>query len=244
MAHLVIAQMTDVQAQHPGLELSLSPSDEFVVSGPVGFCVTHDGSTIEDRYDIEIRVHDEYPSWPPSVWEIGGKISDDYGHFMEAGNLCLGAPVEVRRRFAHNPTLFAFINDLVIPYLFTHAYSVEHGEPPYGELNHGTLGLLEYYMDHFGTRIIPTLKLLKCLADNFAPPLASCPCGSGRKLQDCHEPKLDELRPHYWPELFEKELREMIEMARMAEIDLPERDVMPKRMWQKREQRRRRKRKK
>ena len=233
----MIAQMADAQAQHPGLELTLAPSGELLVRGSVGFCIDHDGHTIEDTYEIELHIPDDYTDSPPSVFETGGKVPEDFEHFMEAGNLCLAAPVEIRRRFAQHKTLLSFIDDQVIPYLFNYSYKRDYGSLPFGELHHSSLGLLEFYMKHFGTKIMATLKLLKCLADNFAPPLGSCPCGSGRKLQDCHGPKLEELRPHYRPEWFEDELRDMIEMARNADISLPERDVMPYRMWKQREKR-------
>lgn len=239
---IVIAQMAHVQDQHPGLELILEPGGELMVRGPVGFRIDHDGHTVEDSYDIELRIPDDYPDSPPAAYEVGGRITEAYEHFMQAGNFCLGAPVEVRRRFARDRTLAGFINDQVIPFLFRHSYLETHRTPPFGELDHGSIGLLDYYMRHFNTGVVNTLKLLKCLADNFAPPLGPCPCGSGQKLQDCHGPKLDELRPHYWPEMFEHELREMIEMARKADIDLPERDVLPARMWKRRQKRQRNKR--
>ena len=63
----------------------------------------------------------------------------------------------------------------------------------------------------------------------------ACPCEGGRKLRDCHGPKLAELRPHLPPKQFETELREMIKLARAGGIRLPERKIMPKRMWKRRE---------
>ncbi len=95
-------------------------------------------------------------------------------------------------------------------------------------------------MDQFGTDFVTTLKLLKLLADNFAPPAGPCPCGSDRKLRDCHGPKLDELRSHYRPELFEAELLGLIKVAQIAKVRLPESRVMPKRMWKQKQRRRKR----
>ena len=71
--------------------------------------------------------------------------------------------------------------------------------------------------------------------DDSAPPLMACPCEEGRKLRDCHGPKLAELRPHLPPKQFETELREMIQLARAGGIRLPERKIMLKRMWKCRE---------
>lgn len=238
----VISQMSHVQVQHPGLELILAPEGDLVVRGPIGFRIDHDGHTVEDSYDIELHIPGDYPNSPPYAYEKGGRITEEYEHFMKAGNLCLGAPVEVRRRFAKNRTLASFIEDQVIPFLFRYSYLEAHGEPPFDDLDHGSVGLLDYYMDFFDTSVLTAMKLLKMLADDFAPPLGPCPCGSRQRLQDCHGPRLDELRPHYLPELFEHELREMIELARNAGLELPERDVLPAKMWKRKQNRLRKRR--
>jgi len=240
IVRLVTEQMVDVQAKHPALELSVSDAGKILVYGPVGFSIEHQGHTVEDSYRVEIHIPDDYPDSPPIVYETEGKIPAEFGHFMQAGNFCLGAPVEVRRVFARHKSLRAFIDEQVIPYLFFYSYKRDHKRPPFDDLLHGVDGLLQYYMGHFGTEIVPTLKLLKCLADDFAPPLSSCPCDSGRTLRDCHSPKLDELRPHYSPEEFEGELRWLIKRAKAQNFPLPERSVTPKRIW-KQQQRRLRK---
>ena len=54
---------------------------------------------------------------------------------MEAGNFCLGAPIEVRRRFAGHKNLLRFIEDQVIPYLFSYSYKRDYGKLPFGELS-------------------------------------------------------------------------------------------------------------
>lgn len=238
---LVIAQMEDVQAKHSALELAQEPDGQLRVRGPLGFTIDHDGHMITDTYQIELHIPNDYPDSPPSAYEPEGKVPEEFEHFMEAGNFCLGAPVEVRRQFAAHRNLLTFIDDQVIPYLFAYSYKREYGELPFGERDHGYFfGLLDFYMDHFGATKLASLKLLKCLADQFAPPLGPCPCGSGRKLKDCHGPKLDELRPHLSPERFEAELRHMIEEARILNRTLPEQDVMPKRMWKQKQKRLRR----
>lgn len=230
-------QILEVQTQHPNLELLRDPSGGLRVRGTIGFSVDHDSRTIEDTYDIDLDIPGDFPASPPIVYERGGKIPDDFGHFMQAGNLCLGAPVEVRRRFSQHRNLLRFIDDQVVPYLFTYSYKRDHGQLPFGERSHGSTGLIEYYTEFFGTSAITAMKLLKCLADGIAPPLMPCPCGSGSKLKDCHGPKLEQLRPHLPPSRFEAELRQMIQLARAADLRLPEREVLPKRMWKQKERR-------
>ena len=240
---LLIEQVTDAQSRYPNLELLSYPSGECRVRGRIGFSIEHDSNMVEDTYNLDFKFPDDYPASPPFVFEREGKTAEDFGHFMAAGNLCLGAPVEVRRRFAEHKNLLRFIEEQVTPYLFAYSYKKQYGELPFGELAHGTDGLLQYYMEFFGTSGIEAMKLLKCLADDFAPPLMACPCGEGRKLQDCHGPRLLALRPHLPPRQFETELRAMIRLARAAGVRLPERKVMPKRLWRLQERQRRKKRK-
>ena len=232
---LVCDQMTEVQARHPNLELLRDPSGELWARGGVGFSIEHDGHLIEDNYNLDLRFPSDYPASPPFVFETEGKIPRDFGHFMAAGNLCLGAPVEVQRRFSEHRRLLRFIDEQVIPYLFSYSYMRDHGNLPFGELRHGTIGLLQYYAEFFGVAPIEAMKLLKCLADDFAPPLMACPCGSELKLRDCHGPKLEELRLFLSPQRFEMELREMIKLARAAKIPVPERKIMPRRMWKRKQ---------
>ncbi len=228
---IVIDQMTEVQARHPNLELLRYSSGKLQIRGGVGFSIKHGVHIIEDCFQLALDIPDDYPASPPFVYDTENKIPKDFGHFMEAGNFCLGAPVEVRRRFAQHRNLLCFIEDQIIPYLFTYSYKRDHGTPPFGERSHGTIGLIQYYNEFFETSAIASMKLLKCLADDFAPPMMACPCGGGRKLQDCHGSKLTELRPHLSPKQFEIELLKMIRLLRAKGIQFPKSKVLPKRMW-------------
>lgn len=241
LEQIMIDQVTEAQSRHPSLELIRDSSGHLRVRGCVGFSIEYDSSVIEDRYNVEILIPDDYPASPPFVFEPEGKIPKDFEHFMAAGNLCLGAPVEVRRRFAQHKNLLRFIEGQVIPYLFAYSYKREHGGLPFGDLHHGVLGLLQYYGEFFGTAPVETLKLLKCLADDVAAPVMACPCGAESKLRDCHGPRLGDLRPHQPPTRFEAELMEMIGILRRAGIAFPESKVIPKRMQKQQNRRWRRK---
>lgn len=239
VVQLVIRQMGEVQTEHHNLELVLSSSGEIIVQGTIWFSVNHKGRTVKDEYKIEIIIPTDYPDSPPTVRETGKTIPDDFHKFSKSGNLCLAAPVEVRRVFAKYKTLLSFINFQVIPYLFSYSYFKDYGELPYGDLAHGMIGLLNYYKDFFGVDAIRVMKLLKLLADDRTPPLMKCPCDSGKALQDCHGQKLNELRLHYSHQEFAVELRDMITGAQWLGIRFPERNVMPCRMWKRREKHRR-----
>jgi len=234
---LVIEQMAQVQAEQPELELALLDTGKMVARGTVRFCIDHNDCTYTDAYEVEISVPREFPHSVHTVTETAGRIPLNFHRFSNTGELCLGVPVELMRVFSQDRTLSCFINRLLIPYLFSFTYYREHGEMPHGELSHGLLGLLEYYQEFFRAGPLTVMKLLKLLADALAPPLMGCPCGSGRKLQDCHGSKLLELQSLLPPAHFERDLREMIAVARTAGLRLPERDIMPRRMWKNRQKR-------
>lgn len=238
---LASEQMDEVQAQHPNLELQRDPDGQLYVRGTVGFSIEHDSRTVTDFYRLELKIPNDYPKSPPLIFETEGRIPKQFGHFMRAGNFCLEAPVEVRRRFTQHRNLLRFIDEQVIPYLFAYSYKREFGVLPFQDRPHGPAGLLQYYTEFFQTSGettktlqeffersgVPAMKLLKCLADDWAPPRIACPCGSGLKLRDCHGPSLEELRPHQSPECFETELGQIAEDARASGIRLPEGAVLP-----------------
>lgn len=236
---LVIDQVTKVQVEQPALELVLAYTGEMVVRGTVRFSIDHGGRAYKDSYEVEITIRSDYPASMPTVKETAGAIPADFHRFIKTGDLCLAAPVELVRVFAQDHTVRHYINRLLIPYLFSYTYFREHGQLPHGELSHGLLGVLEYYQEFFAVGPLTAMKLLKLLADSFAPPLMPCPCNSGGRLQDCHGPKLNKLRPLLPSEHFARDLRKMITMARSANIPLPEREVTPKRTLRNREKRRR-----
>ncbi len=96
LVQLLSEQMDEIQEEHPDLELVIGCSDEVFVRGKLRFSIEHECHTISDEYHIKALVREDYPLSPPIVWETGDIVPGDF-HKMKAGNLCLGAPVEVRR---------------------------------------------------------------------------------------------------------------------------------------------------
>jgi len=246
---LIKAQVEEVQSQHPDFELVVLESGEPEATGTLAFDIEHDGQRVRDTFEVRVRFPDDYDASPPYVWETGGKIPSEFGHFMKAGNLCLGAPVELTKNFSTHRNLLRFLNEQVVSYLFSYAYKRDHGTMPFGELDHGYLGLLPYYQEEFRAPLVSTLKLLKSLADNFMPPEGRCACGGNVTFRQCHGPQLAKLLAHHSPEAFEAELRGMLKLLQMPEIAevlaerrivIPLRAVTPKRVLRRQDRRSRR----
>ena len=212
---IVARQVSALQRRHPGLALTCDGSGRLVVGGALRFAMRHDGRTVEDEFHIELRVRPDYPASPPDVYEVGGRL-DRFHHLFSDGRLCLGAPVEVRMRFAEGPSLMCFIEDLVTPFLFAFSYHASYGMMPFGELAHGAEGLLEYYSRFFETPAERTVWLLKRLTGDGRDPSKNpmCPCESGRKLKRCHGQRLDALRSHQTTEESEDVLKAIVSGSR------------------------------
>ena len=194
----ITRQARAVQRRHPLLLLRRTTDGALILAGQIGFTVSFKSRTVQDDYRISIQFPADYPREPPIVFEVGSKIPLTFRHFMDAGNLCLGAPTQVRMQFAKHRNLLHFIESQVVPYLFSWSYFRDYGQMPFGELAHGDLGLLQFYDTYFETSWRQTLPLLRYLVDDK---LLSrrCPCGSEIEVDRCHGPKLETLRPHLPP---------------------------------------------
>ena len=217
---VLVSDTLDVQTVHPALEL-IAFSGSVALCGTVSFDMGSGSRRITDAYQLRLEFPDDYPASPPVPYETGGAIPDGFEHVFADGSCCLGAPAEVRRRFLEHGSLLRFINEQVIPFLYSCSYWKKFGSMPFGELYHGYVGLFQYYLEFFEVGPPATMSLLRLLADNIRAPLMKCPCRSGASLRDCHGPKLDQLRSALTPEEFERDLRQFIVAARASDIRVP-----------------------
>lgn len=193
---------TDLVEQYPGFVLTDNKNGTWVVQGLLEFSATYDGVSIRDKFQMEFTLLKDYPDIPPIAKETGGRIPKEF-HKNQDESLCLGAPLEVRMKFAKNPSLLGFVNELVIHFLYAYCYFEQYREMPFGELSHGGKGILEYYAQLFNTASeIVTVDLLKILAENSYKGHHGCPCSSGKRIRDCHGELLREINSYQYKDDF------------------------------------------
>ena len=181
--HIVEAQFNDVVAKYKHLELSRNSDGRFVISGNLIFTAGYNGEDVSDTFEIEIEIPRNYPAQIPKTKEAGGRIPSDF-HTNQDGTLCLNIPLGSKRTFAQNGTLLGYVDDCVIPYLYSFCYHQVHGKMPFGEWAHGGQGILDFYKEEFAVDDdIAVLGLLRVLADNNYRGHIPCPCGSQLKLR-------------------------------------------------------------
>jgi hypothetical protein len=193
----------EARAKYPGLELAFE-NNCATVYGPLSFEATYDGICLSGQFDVKIILPSTYPEFLPSAFETGKKIPYDF-HKHDGGSLCLASRIGFLKQYQKKPDLLGYIDNLLIPYLYTFVHKEKYNYLPYGELSHGQKGLdesyrpiLKAYRDKFKVASdLEVLKLLKVLAEgNYRGHLA-CPCGSSDKLRNCHGQSILDIKKQY-----------------------------------------------
>lgn len=202
---LIKQQFEELVQTFPSLRLCEDRPRHWVIRGKISFSASFQNDTITDTFSVMIILPDDYPHSPPNVQETGGRIPADF-HQNPDRTLCLGIPIEVRQRFKKEPTLLAFVEKLLIPYLYSYSYFEKYGKLPFGEFAHGGKGIREYYQELFKTDdIYIVLELLKIMANGSYRGHHLCPCNSGKILRKCHGQLILKLLKEYHKEIFFKD---------------------------------------
>lgn len=142
-----------------------------------------------DSFEVCMAIPLDFPIGEPIVWEVGGRIPRtlDRHVFEKDGNLCLGV-WEAWLARTPNVSFAAYMEGPVADYFFGQSL-VAIGEPwPFGEREHGLSGVLDAYAEVLGTKAdLEAIKAyLRVLSAKSVKGHYRCPCGSGRRVRDCH----------------------------------------------------------
>jgi hypothetical protein len=148
----------------------------------------------EGNFEIEIEIDNKFPKVIPKIRETGNKVSDIF-HKSYNGLLCLGVDTEIKLKLKCNPSIVNYIEKIVIPYFYSFLFWQDNGKVPYGEFSHGPEGVKEFFNDYLN--LYSLKRILKLLAYSNAKKSIKgnneCPCGSGKKIRNCHQKQLNEL---------------------------------------------------
>lgn len=179
--------------KYPGLNI-IKQSDNYVISGLVKLDHLYADVRMTGVFELEIKVSDDFPNTLPVVRELTEKIDKKYPHLYSNGQFCLASNMELKIYFSKNRDIGIFVDDYIIPYLYTYCYYEEYGVYPYGERSHGMKGDLEYLKELF--RVDDWNKVLEIMifisSSKYRGHLL-CPCQSGKKLRNCHGETIKEI---------------------------------------------------
>lgn len=121
----------------------------------------------------------------PYVIDHGG-IDAEYPHRYPDGKLCLATDIDMVVAFDQDPSLVTWMRNFVEPYYATYEYYRRYGEFPEGDRAHDVDGIVQSYMDLFSTDGRQAVSLLDMIVNDTYRGHHPCPCGSGRRIRNCH----------------------------------------------------------
>lgn len=183
----------EVEAAFPQLHFHVD-NDVVFIRG--SFPVVYEGKEL-DHYSIEIELPRSYPESLPIVRETGGRIPCTADRHMNSQErtACVMLPDERWRLWPQGSGLLAYLSGPLRNFFLGQSV-VDTGEPwPFGEWGHGAKGIVEYYSTLLKTDDIGVIAgFLEYLAKKKTKGHWPCPCGSGKRLRDCHRELVRDLR--------------------------------------------------
>lgn len=202
-------QKREVQVVYPHLHFYLEGEVVFIRGS---FPLKHQGKVI-DRHSIEIELPKNYPEAIPIVRETSGGISrTPDNHFNTPnGEVCLFAINERWQHFAPGASLLDFLNGPVRNHFLGLSFR-KLGEPwPFGERSHGGEGIIESYSELLGTDDKHTIvRYVEYLSKPEVKGHWPCPCGSGKKLRQCHMALIADIREKIPPRTAIESLKHLV----------------------------------
>lgn len=111
----------------------------------------------------------------------------NYPHIYPDKHLCLATDTDICLHFRDGGDLVTWMDKYVELYFVSYECYKRYGIFPFGDRSHGSRGILEFYCDYFqlpdfkqARDVIFYISQRKYKGHHF------CPCGSGRKIRDCH----------------------------------------------------------
>lgn len=179
-------QIDKLIAHYPDLAVVESSEEKILLRGNITIFRTALGFTLNRSFGIDVLVPLNSEE-SPIVFDTEEAIDPSYEHRYKSGALCLETDTMLRLSFVDGFDLTRWMEDFVEPYYFSYAYYVRYGEFPFGERPHGLSGLLDTYQQLFNehdTKV--AVRLLRFCGDEKYRGHLGCPCGSDKKLRDCH----------------------------------------------------------
>ena len=213
---LIEKQFAELNSVFTSLKIN---NDNTIITGSLSFEI----EGYIDNFDIEIIIPEDYPKDLPDVRETLNRIPriDKY-HINPNGTLGLGSRRKIREIFSKEPTLLGFVTKILLPFFYSFCYLIENGDFPYGELSHGSQGLIEDYKELLNLNnkkeVLDFLKYMllhpfyQKTQKNFNIRTRNlCLCGSKLRFSKCHK-KYNYLADYYSKKEIEKDIEEIAKL--------------------------------
>ena len=179
-------QIEDVIKKYPNLYVHRKDNCKVILKGKIFVNREENDFRVCQEYAVDIIIpidSDELPY----VIDSSRYIPVTYPHYYRSGKLCLDTDTSIRMRFVNGFVLSEWIFEFVEMYFFSYEYYKRYKQFPFGEREHGVKGIVQTYQDKFQVNdSAQAVSLMLFIAENNCRGHIPCPCGSGKKLRDCH----------------------------------------------------------
>lgn len=176
----------NMKRKYPFLEYVQQENDCIFV-GNIILNHVYEDVRMTGNFEIELVVPRNFPLVLPTVKELSDCIDASYPHRYPNGYLCLASDLELKMHIRKYHDISIFVDKYVIPYLYTYKYYKEYGIYPYGERSHGIKGDLEYLKDLFCVNNWEQVfNIIVFIIQSTYRGHLLCPCGSGKRIRNCH----------------------------------------------------------
>lgn len=171
--------------------------DNFLV-GEINFNREFNEISISSSYLLEINLESKQDSILPQVKELEGKIkkiAEELDlpivdlHINNDDTICLCIYEKEKDYFPNSFSVEVFFEQIVEPYLYWVSYYKKYKNPPWEGYAHFELGYLELFAENeiCLENLKKHISLEKLLDYKNLKGHHLCPCGSGKKLRNCHK---------------------------------------------------------
>tara|TARA_R110000744_G_scaffold91550_1_gene177542 strand:+ start:62042 stop:62728 length:687 start_codon:yes stop_codon:yes gene_type:complete len=181
--------------QQPGLKLWQTGEIHFAK----GEFVLSDGASLRgrlDAFEIEMAVATSYPEVEPQVREVGGRIPYDPDRHMYRNGRCCTCIWEEWCATSADTSFKAYCEGPLRNFFLSQHIFEKTNKWPFGERAHGAAGYVQAAASFLG------LDEDNARADRYLQAVVAqslrghwdCPCGSGKRVRDCHYDELVDMR--------------------------------------------------
>ncbi|MEM9617925.1 MAG: SEC-C metal-binding domain-containing protein [Pseudomonadota bacterium] len=199
--------------------LKFAESDDAVYAR--GSFIVSDGAHTEGaagRFEIECVFFKDFPKREPLVFEIGERIPRTADRHMYLSGLCCLCVWQEWLARASTTTFQAFCDGPLYNFFLSQIHFEQTKEWPFDERSHGAKGVAESISSMIG------FDLDEQQANRYAQAISAekvkghwpCPCGSSKKLRECHLEQIIEIRERLGVECL-RELRTQLKSLMKAE---------------------------
>ncbi len=195
--------ISDLLEKYPSLTIKEYNEKYTVLIGELVLNHEYKNISIYKELNVEVIIPYNYPEKLPEIHETGRLLEEKY-HINNTGSLCLGTEIDVRWKLAPDYLLSDWIEKLVFPFFYSYFYYKSYQVSPFGERSHFERGILESIQEFFKLKNMKEtyifiknfsrrkykrmIKYKKSLPNHF------CPCGSGKKIHNCHKKELSDYK--------------------------------------------------